>query len=331
MHEGEECWAGCNEAQGACPLFCGASGACCRRGVDWAMAWECGYGAVGCDHKHCCVVAITTRPPRPPPLSPSPPAPPPESPASASAVASRLNERFRNGRPSSDLAHVGVVMHAFDRISEAQWAPWAACDAHGHGPQCHNGYTGRMSCFLSFQRMRDRRDRVAVPFPQWGGGVVASPTLRLKCAYGDDATTAHTWNGCYGQWCDRNDPWKHGSGGSPCGFGSAGQVHANWHPEDLDKMLSLWNRYSQHYQAPGWYSGYNELVYDSSEWNRHLPHSIEAFYIMAEHCELSWWRTHDDTIHRHQAFLRQYGVSANEIPLLCVSPSKWDAPFGVPD
>ena len=58
LHAGQECWWGCHETPGACAAFCGADGACCRRGAgvrEW-MAPECAVDA-GCDGFHCCTAA----------------------------------------------------------------------------------------------------------------------------------------------------------------------------------------------------------------------------------------------------------------------------------
>jgi len=52
---GENCHQGCSGTAGACPNFCGPSGACCRRGTDDAVDDTCGHGQVGCDDYHCCV------------------------------------------------------------------------------------------------------------------------------------------------------------------------------------------------------------------------------------------------------------------------------------
>jgi len=155
-------------------------------------------------------------------------------------------------------------MHQFDGISESGAQPWAPCDTRGHGVQCHNGYPGRMSCILSFKSMQNRRDRKAVPLISMAGGVVVNPQIRLKCAYGDDGSTYRTNDGCYGQWCNPRDPFRGSSAwGKPCGFGGSGQINAAWHGQDIGKMLELWNKHSQPYRSPQWYSGYNELVYDS--------------------------------------------------------------------
>merc|ERR1712086_615361 len=81
---------------GACPGYCGASGACCRQSLQPELA-ECGFGTLGCEGFHCCTVSALAQPepepelPTPPPsalssppplsASPSPPATPAPPPA----------------------------------------------------------------------------------------------------------------------------------------------------------------------------------------------------------------------------------------------------------
>ena len=56
-------------------------------------------------------------PPPAPPLPPLPPGPPPLWPGPLDVV-ERLNQRFRNGRPSADLASAGVLVHQFDTMDD---------------------------------------------------------------------------------------------------------------------------------------------------------------------------------------------------------------------
>lgn len=286
-------------------------GGCRYAGADdGSLGWEC-----------CCAFPPPTPPPPAPWLPPvrSPPPSPPRA-----LVADQLNLRFRNGRASSDLAEAGVVMHQFDGISESGAQPWAPCDTRGHGVQCHNGYPGRMSCILSFKSMQNRRDRKAVPLISMAGGVVVNPQIRLKCAYGDDGSTYRTNDGCYGQWCNPRDPFRGSSAwGKPCGFGGSGQINAAWHGQDIGKMLELWNKHSQPYRSPQWYSGYNELVYDSREWNDHLPTTVEAFFVIKG----GRFDPNGLTVRSHRAFLRKYQLSSDDVPLLSFDPYNWNAPF----
>lgn len=231
------------------------------------------------------------------------------------------------------LHEAGVVVHQFDGY-EAAARPWAPCSTTGHGDRCGGGeLVNRMSAMLIFKEMRDRRDRIAVPLTSARGGVVVRPTVAIRCAFGDDGTTWEAPDGCWPAWCDRNRPhhrvgdpeWAKYAGEDgftslPCGFGPAGQVHASWRPADLDVMLSLYRTSSQPYKAPAFYSGYNELVYSSEDWNGAMPSTIEAFFTQGQ------WDT-PQVKRLHQAFLRQYRLSAAQVPLLQFDPANWETPF----
>lgn len=237
-------------------------------------------------------------------------------------VAARLNARFRHGRPSSRLSDAGVIMHQFDEF-ESHDEPWAPCDTHGHGPQCHGhrNFAGRISCMLVFQQLRARSDRVAVPMISLAGGIVVDPSVPIKCAYGDDGSTWRAPGGCFPSWCDRHHPQLPGQ--RYCGLGGKDAINAAWRPLDLDVMLRLHMEHGQPYHKPRFYSGYNELVYDSRTYNGALPRTIEAFFVVKSR----WINPEGQTFQRHRRFLAQYGKSAEQVPLLIFDPHNWEAPF----
>jgi len=210
--------------------------------------------------------------------------------------------------------------------------PWAPCDHQGYGPQCTEGYAGRISTFLILAAMRQRADRIAIPLISSQGGVVVSPTVPFRCAFGDDADTWRAEYGCYDSWCDRRYPSNRGRDGGgmkpewrvPCGLGPRGSVHTNWGPADLDMMISLYLDKSQPYKSPSFYSGYNELVYSSSKWNDHLPNTIEAFFVIPSAGD---WNAIFATQKRHRSFLYTYSVHSSQVPLIAFDPSNFDAPF----
>ena len=58
---GVDCFWSCDQKTGACPSFCGISGACCRKGWDATLHIDaCGGGTEGCEDGHCCIVSATT-------------------------------------------------------------------------------------------------------------------------------------------------------------------------------------------------------------------------------------------------------------------------------
>jgi len=294
-----------------------ASGSTCYRRADIRID-ECEVGSTTYS------TYTLIRPPAPP-MAPQPLTPPPFAPHSAAMrVAARLNDRFVHGHPSaarnSKPYGAGVVMHQFDNF-EANGRPWAPCDGSWQY-KCKGGsFAGRMSTMIVFKSMHERRDRVAVPLIGWGGGIVVAPDIKVKCAYGDDGSTYRANGGCYDNWCDPGNPWR---GGNPCGFGGANTIDHAWHSYHLSSMLELYNKHSQHYRSPQFYSGYNELVYDAHDWNSHLPHTVEAFFGLFTQ---NGYNPNGATARQHRAFLQQYGVSDQDIPLLDFDPRNWNAPF----
>lgn len=75
---------------------------------------------------------------------------------------------------------------------------------------------------------------------------------------------------------------------------------------------------------------YNEVIVSSDAWIEQLPHSVEAFFVVecgsgpdSQRCiegQASTRRTHRD-------FLRKYGLSERDTPLVQIRPRRWDAPF----
>ena len=190
----------------------------------------------------------------------------------------------------------------------------------------------RISTMIIFQSMRERHDRVAVPmiFAR-GGGVVVSPNVwdgnltGLQCLYGDDGATYQVPGGCWKPFCDPSHPERSQSkDGSLCGFGGNDKVRNAWRPEDLSTMLALYGVHSQPYRAPSWFSGYNELVWSSKEWNAHLPSTIEAFFLIANQ-EEQYYSTIGVVARAHEDFARHYRT--RDVPLLAFDPTNFNCPF----
>jgi hypothetical protein len=60
---GEDCFPACSRSMEdsndtCCRSFCGAAGACCKKGApDSLQSEQCSFGELGCAHIHCCVRA----------------------------------------------------------------------------------------------------------------------------------------------------------------------------------------------------------------------------------------------------------------------------------
>ena len=187
---------------------------------------------------------LHTLPPRPS-LPPAPwlPPSPPSAPPVATPTAASLNVRFREGRPTSDLWHAGVLVHVDDGNVDASGRPRgsefisASIVSASYGGLFNGG---------------------------GGGGYILNPRASLYCAWACDGGTAarHCRNGVPGctcaaypgdhpRWCGRN-------GG-----------YCPWRPSDLDRMLSS-------FQQGG--NAYNEVVVRSDPWRRDPFGSIDATY-----------------------------------------------------
>ena len=160
------------------------------------------------------------------------PSPPPATPRipirqmSPTARAAMLNTRFKNARPSRELAEAGLVVHQFDRL-EMKGAPWKACNFHCDNELAGQSLTGRLSTSIMYGRMRERRDRVAVPLVSNDGGVIArpGPGLEMSCLFGIDGASVGLSGGPNGDGCPR---MTHASASvSPSMYVSPGRL-SNW-------------------------------------------------------------------------------------------------------
>lgn len=271
----------------------------------------------------------------PPPIPPLPP-PSPRHPPPGAAVADRLNERFRVARPSNDLRNIGVLLRQFDSTEHPE-KPWLPCPEFCRGD--------RQVCECAFLRDRLSSSVVFADMPHEGsiplyegkrGGVVYNPDpsfTRIFCAYPSDAgsrarvcdppgPSESCTPGCtdsWHPWCDGNqhDVWCSGNPWSP-----------NMLPTLLEGFMGR--------QA----STYNEFVLDAAYSVHNLPASVEAFFFpMSDRCVGDGhMRLEDlrdggttpcvaDVVRSHSRFLLEYGLSADEVPLLAMKLDDWDAPF----
>ena len=288
------------------------------------------------------------QPPSPPPSCPLPPTAPPSIPPTQPppSIADVINRRFRYGRPSASLAEAGVLIHQFDGYGLAgqPWRPgWGgnmqmACAPSG---SC-NQPSDRASASLIYAGERTGRpDRTRIPLFAPGAGVVLNPAVAtLLCAYADDGATqdgncyppglradcapgcAHPLGYCDASrpgaadlvtdgWCRCSMSWCNGERPQP------------WRPTDLATMLSQFQRHGNLFNGGyGMGVGYNEMVIDGAQWDRNLPSTIEAFFIVHD-ADSSAGRA------AHAAFLVAYNVDASTVPLLELRPASWDAPFAL--
>lgn len=183
-----------------------------------------------------------------------------------------------------------------------------------------------VSASIASKRLRNRADRKAIPLINTHGGILARPSeVRVACSYGIDGASVNLHGGVHGDGCP--DAWCEPSAAHEqngvCGFWGA-PPRAAWRPEHLATMLELHEQHGEGYKGVGFRSGYNEAVLDGHLWNANLPNTVEAFFLLdnGDNAAVSFTRE------AHASFLRTYGLTAEEVPLLTLDPGRWEGPLG---
>ncbi len=317
-------------------------------------------------------VVVQVPQPSPPAASPSPPPRtrlpndvPPHG--SATEVADVINERFR--REFRHVNRAGVIMHSFDGWEDPS-APWSPCPEKGGAGVCGRAEIqprrDRVSASIIYQGMHrpDRPDRSVIPVFSFDGGVILRPDrTTILCAYGNDGAIDYGGKNCRitgatrspscvpgcgdpPNWCDPNEGLI--DGWCNCGFEWCGSVRPRpWHPKDLPKLIEKHAFLGSKYTGMGTYTGYNEVVIDSSSWVETLPGIIEAFFYFdgcapgQANTPLSSQLPRDGSRPKdcvgaasfvrtkHQDFLKRFNLAAHDVPLLRFRQTDWTTPFSV--
>ena len=106
------------------------------------------------------------------------PPPPPPAPLTRAERVARLNERFRHGAPSSDLAAAGVLARQFDTLDDPVH-PWLPCPAD----QWCAGFGDRWPASIINAGARH------LYYGDGKGGVLIAPTVSIFCAYAEDGNS----------------------------------------------------------------------------------------------------------------------------------------------
>ena len=175
-----------------------------------------------------------------------------------------MNERFKNGKASNDLAEAGVLVRQIDALNDAQ-RPWRPCPK---GQWCANlGDRWASSILNTWARKLYLYDK---------GGFILAPTARLFCAcpedcnsqdkvcdklYGDEECTP----GCF----PKKQQCTPGGAAYSCSFP----------PKELKFALEA-------QQGTDSFRGRNnEMVLDVRSIVHGLPNSIEGFFYLSTHPE----------------------------------------------
>ena len=195
-----------------------------------------------------------------------------------------INRRFGAAKVSGSLEEAGVLMHNFDGDERGRESPWAPCEI---GQWCER-YRDRVPTSLVYP------GRTSL-FTDGNGGFVVNPShARMLCSFSYDGhSEAKTCEeeevqsgrcipGC-GLGLDDCDEYSNGRATTAwCSCGTRATFCA-YRPTELPEML-------RQHRAVGvdprrayfrLQKGYNEVVLDADAWERSLPASIEAVYVLS--------------------------------------------------
>ena len=185
----------------------------------------------------------------------------------------------------------------------------------------------------------------------------ASSGLDMKhcipgCTPNDPRVNAVSDWGSTSIWCpavDHNAMWdQQANQMEAVTFGKDGKDACAYRSQDLATMMMLRDGYSEHRRKkPGktWddHKFYSELILDSTAFTRMLPNSIEAFFYQPDptgggRCfdtfnlltHKKMHKCEDYAREAHQAFLKHFGLSSRDVPLLKLDIWNWNLPFSDP-
>ena len=82
----------------------------------------------------------------------------------------------------------------------------------------------------------------------------------------------------------------------------------------------------------GFHSGYNEVILNSPGHNAQLPGAVKGFFVPQGQDPVTadlGFGIVIDAVQAHRAFLEEYGVNAEDVPMLELDPYNWEAPFAL--
>lgn len=241
-----------------------------------------------------------------------------------------LNRRYQLGRPSSDLASAGVVLHTFDELDDRD-EPWLPISRTHPDERCSlvlscSEVTDRLCASIVWAGLAGELRRHLF-FERKGGaffgGFVFSPAHNLlNCAYGGDGGTNRKRCSPPGRSSScvpgplpsppppsppppppPPSPSPPSTGcGQFCGEGGGGG-QCSTRLEHLHDLLE--------YQAQGGArTGTNELVFDQQTFEERLPHSVDAIWFDPQRSDGSRERV------IHQRFCQRFGLRPEQVPFV---------------
>ena len=206
-----------------------------------------------------------------------------------------LQAIWHDGEPSNVVTRAGVIVHQFDAVNPSGHPAFEPCPQHL--------WCAKYGKIWPSSLINRRRHVGLYRGDQMGGIILAPPPVNgILCAYPGDGNSMGQLgsNGCQGE-CPDCDVIARGPGyhGPPCRTWDC-----SFPFERLQQAL-----------AAGGGDKHNEIVIDAQVMASNLPHSVLAFFYMQPH-------TKPQAASHHAEFLRRYGLTAQDCPLLHLSASQ---------
>lgn len=244
-----------------------------------------------------------------------------------------LNARFSNGRPSNSIREVGLLVHQIDALDEAHVGenptPWLGCtNAHTvDGAACSaRRYQDHFSASVINRKVPFIYSDDAV------GMIIAPQFAVVRCSFPEDGGTmsricgpnetspTDCLQGCY----------SIASGGRQCVTKTEAANKQNCYAGGaLMAMMAQCEKFAlgSFDNNNGCRQGngcrYNEIILEKAPWADAQPHATEAIFYPVGGDAANARRV-------HRAFLKHYGLSAKQVPLVRLNLDHIDAPFEAP-
>lgn len=253
----------------------------------------------------------------PPPLEPPGPAEPSPPPAlppmpmlPRGEALANLNRRYKDGKPTNDLALAGLLVHQFDALDEEAENEWTPCPLEGIS-MC-NLFGDRISASLINAHMKS-------PFSlDRAGFILSAAHVEVRCVYPHDGDSMHKLctppggdqkcsPGCFTAedllGCATEDIKK----------GSAPTCYTPAQLEPAMKLFLAWikDKPFDAFDECGQGNGcrYNEIILNAQAFALNLPGAVEAIFYPKGGNEA---KARDV----HKRFLAKFDLDASRVPLL---------------
>jgi len=221
-----------------------------------------------------------------------------------------INQRFLKAKASNDLGEVGIVIHTFDGLDDAN-QPWLPCQ----GADWCAKYSDRSSTSVIGAWTTKQKDGTIGIFDSTRGGFIYAPAYtEVFCSYVGDGGSMNPDKACDGgeddclpgcgfaYWCNQTSDW------GTCAFRKSNLT--NMIERDMSSVYP-----------------YNEIVVSGKARVDNLPHTVEAiFYPKTANCSAGS-QCLMEVQNMQKDMMAEFGLTSAEMPLLELDLSNWQVPF----